>query len=186
VGGEFLVRALQAGFVAAGEDDAALELVAHDGARHAAEEGEGPGVAGDPVRDLLGPRGLGAGVVGGAESGDEQLHLDDLTRGGVEEARPLAGVVDEALVAGAMDLSHRQAAALQPAAVEVAEPRVAVAVGVPLQVFEVEQFQGDAGLAALSVDPGAVGRGTLPLTSHVRPAVELTLELVVVGRRLDT
>jgi hypothetical protein len=86
------------------------------------------------------------------------------------------------MVAGARRKSKRTSD--PAAAVEVAEPRVAVAAGVPLQVFEVEQFQGDAGLAALSVDPGAVGRGTLPLTSHVRPAVELTLELVV-GQRLD-
>ena len=184
VGGKFLVRALQARLVAAGEDDAALELIAHDGTRDAAEEGEGPGVAGDPVRDLLGPRGLGVGVVGGAEGGDEQLHLDDLARGGIDEVRLLAGVVDEALLTGTMDLSHGQAAALQPAAVEVAEPRVAVAVGVLLQVFQVEQLQGDPGLAALGVDPGAVGRGTLPLAGHGRPAVELALEPVV-GQRLD-
>jgi hypothetical protein len=118
VGSEFLVRALQAGFVAAGEDDPAPELITHDGTRDAAEEGEGPGVAGDPVGDLLGPRRLGVGVVGGAERGDEQVRLDDLTGGRIEEARPLAGVVDEALVAGAMDLPHRQASALQPAAVD--------------------------------------------------------------------
>jgi hypothetical protein len=141
-------------------------------------------VAGDPVGDLLGPRRLGVGVVGGTEDGDEQLDLDDLARGRVDEAWPLAGVVDEALLTGAMDLPHGQAATLQPAAVEVAEPGVAVAVRVPLQVFEVEQLQGDAGLAALGVDPGAVGRGTLPLAHHFRPAVEPALEHVV-GQRLD-
>jgi hypothetical protein len=50
VGGEFLVRALQARFVAAGEDDAALEL-SHHGTRDATEERR-PGVAGDPVGHL--------------------------------------------------------------------------------------------------------------------------------------
>jgi hypothetical protein len=132
----------------------------------------------------LGAAGLGVGVVGGAERGDEELDLDDFARGRIDEARLLAGIVDEALVAGAMDLPHRQAAALQPAAVEVAEARVAVAVGVPLQVFEVEQLQGDAGLAPFGVDPGAVGGGALPLAGHLRPAVELPLEPVV-GQRLD-
>ena len=69
------------------------------------------------------------------------------------------GVVDEALLAGAVDLAHRQAAALQPAAVELAELGVAVAVGMLLQVLEVEQLQGDAGLAPLGVQVGAVGHG---------------------------
>ena len=51
--GELLVGALQAGLVAARDDHAALELVADDGGRDAAEEGEGALMAGDPVRDLL-------------------------------------------------------------------------------------------------------------------------------------
>ena len=50
--GEILVGALQPGLVATGHDDTALELVAHDGGRDATEEGEGAGVAGDPVGNL--------------------------------------------------------------------------------------------------------------------------------------
>ena len=59
-----------------------------------------------------------------------------------------------------MDLAHRQAAPLQPA-VELAELGVAVAVGVLLEVLEVEQPQGDAGLAPLGVQVGAVGDGAV-------------------------
>jgi hypothetical protein len=70
----------------------------------------------------------------------------------------LASVVDEALVAGAVELAHGQTPALEPAAVEVAEPRVAVAVGVALQVLEVEQLQGDAGPAALNTPNASIGR----------------------------
>ena len=179
---ELFVGALQARLVAAGYDDAALELVAHDGGRDAAEEGEGARVAGDPVGHLLGAGRLGVGVVGGPEDGGEELDLDDLAGGRVDEPRLLARVVDEALVAGAVELAHGQAPALEPAAIEVAEPRVAVAVGVPLQVLEVEQLQGDAGPAALGVDPRAVGRRALPLARDLRPAVEPALQDVV-GQR---
>jgi hypothetical protein len=41
--GEILVGALQPWLVATGHDDVALELVAHDRGRDAAEEGEGAG-----------------------------------------------------------------------------------------------------------------------------------------------
>ena len=83
-----------------------------------------------------------------------------------------------------MDLAHGQAPARQPGAVEVAEPRVAVAVGVPLQVFEVQQLQGDTGPPALGVDPGAVERRALPLARDLRPAIEPALQGLV-RQRLD-
>ena len=108
-------------------------------------------MARDPVGDLLGARRLGVGVVRGAEDGDEELDLDHLAGGGVDEAGLLARVVDEALLAGVVDLAHRQAPALQPAPVDLAELGVAVAVGVLLQVLQVEQLERDAGLAPLGV-----------------------------------
>ncbi len=115
---------------------------------------------------------------------EAELDLVDLARGWVDEPRLLARVVDEALVAGAVELAHGQAAPFEPVAVEVAEPCVAVAVGVLFQVLEVEQLQGDAGPSALRVDPGAVGRRALPLARHLRPAIEPALQHVVT-QRLD-
>jgi len=141
-------------------------------------------VARDPVRHLLGAGRLGERVVRRPQGGDEELDLDDLARGRLEEPRLLAGVVDEALLARAVNLPHGQTPAPEPVSVTVTEPRVAVAVGVLLQVLEMEQFQGDAGPAALGVDPGAVGRRTLPLARDLRAAVEPTLEDVV-GQPLD-
>ena len=70
---EFLVGPLHARLVAARHDDAALELIGHDGLGDAAEELEGALVARDPVRDLLGARRFGVGVVRGAQHGDEEL-----------------------------------------------------------------------------------------------------------------
>jgi len=60
-----------------------------------------------------------------------------------------------------MDLAHRQAAALEPAPVDFAELGVAVAVRMLLEIFEMEQLEGDAGLAPLGMQVGAVGNGPM-------------------------
>jgi hypothetical protein len=49
---------------------------------------------------LLGAGRLGIGVVGGPEDGGEELDLDDLAGGRVDEPRLLARVVDGALSPG--------------------------------------------------------------------------------------
>ncbi len=66
--------------------------------------------------------------------------------------RALARVVDEELLARAMVLPHREALALEPRAVDLAELRVAMAVGVTLEIFAAQQLQRDAGALALHVD----------------------------------
>jgi hypothetical protein len=83
-----------------------------------------------------------------------------------------------------MNLTHRQVATLQPAPVQVAEPGVAIAVGMPLQVLQVEQLEGDARPPPLGVDPGAVRGWPLPLPRHLGPPVEPGLQDVV-GQGLD-
>ena len=177
--GELLVGALHAGLVATREGDTALELVRHDGPRHPAEELEGALMAGNPVGDLLGAGRFGVGVVRGAEDGDEELDRDHLAGGGVDDRGVLAGVIDEALLAGVMDLPHRQPAALHPPAVDLAELGVAVAVGVPLQVLQVEQLEGDAGLAPFGMQDGAVGPGPDPLAGDLGPPVEPARQAVL-------
>src|SRR5712691_755191 len=140
---EVVVGPLQARLVAAGDHDAALELIGHDGLGDAAKELEGALVARDPIRDLLGARRFGVGVVRGAQHGDEQFDLDHLAGGRVDDLRFLPGVVDEQLRAGAMDLAHREPPALEPAAVDLAELGVAVAVRMLLEIFEMEQLKRD-------------------------------------------
>jgi hypothetical protein len=181
---KLFVGALQPRLIAAGQDDAALELVAHDGSRDAAKEGEGPGVAGDPVGHLLGPGCLGGGVVRGAQDGDEELDREHLAGGGIDELRLLAGVVDETLLAGAVELTHGQAPALEPATVDLAELGVPVPVRMLLEVLEVEQLQGHAGLPPLGMQVGAVGPGPLTLAGDLGPAVEPGLQGLV-GQALD-
>jgi hypothetical protein len=81
-------------------------IFGHDGLGDAAKELEGALVARDPVRDLLGARRFRVGVVRGAQHGDEEFDADHFARRRLDDRRLLAGVVDEALLAGAMDLAH--------------------------------------------------------------------------------
>ncbi len=70
---EFVVRPLHAWLVATRHDDAALELVGHDGLGDTAKELKGALVTRDPVRDLLGARRFRVRVVRGAQHGDEEF-----------------------------------------------------------------------------------------------------------------
>ena len=83
----------------------------------------------DPVGETLRPGRLGVGVVRGAERGDEELRHAGLAGRGVDHLQRHAGVVDEHPLAGDMVLAHGRREAPFPAAVEFAEPAVAVAVG---------------------------------------------------------
>src|SRR5262245_34302847 len=95
-----LVCPLDSRLVAARRRHAALELIGHDGAQDTAEGFEGPDVAAYPVRDRLRARRLRVGEVGCAEDCDEELDLRPLAGHGIDDARLVAGVVDEELLAG--------------------------------------------------------------------------------------
>jgi hypothetical protein len=100
-------------------------------------------------------------VVRGAQHGDEEFDVDHLARRRLDDRRLLAGVVDEALLAGAMDLAHRQPPPLEPAPIEFAELGVAVPVRMLLEIFQMEQLERDAGFAPLGMQVGAVGDGAM-------------------------
>jgi hypothetical protein len=180
---ELLVGALEPRLIAARERDPGLQLITHESGGDAAEEGEHPRVTPEPVGELLGGRGLGVGVVAGPQDADEEFDLDDLARRRVDDRRLLPGVIDEDLLAGPVLLAHREPMAGEPLAVVVAEPGVAVAVGVLLEILEVQQFQGDAGLLPLGVEVRAIGDGAAAPAGR-RHAVETGLQDVV-GELLD-
>ena len=75
----------------------------------------------------------------------------------------------------------RQASAVEPAPIELAELGVAVAVGVLLQVLEVQQLEGDAGLAPLGVQGRAVGDRPM-LRRRCRRPVQAGLQRLVTER----
>ncbi len=155
--GHVLVAALDRGLVDACARHAALQVVGHHRAADALKERERSNVRPHEVVHPLRVRGLRERVVGGTEHGHEELDLAHLTRGSIDELRPLAGVVHEHLVAGDVVLPHGQLSTLQEGAVALAERRVLEPAGVLHQVLLVEQIQRHAGPHALSVDPRAVG-----------------------------
>ncbi|RML48258.1 hypothetical protein ALQ97_01818 [Pseudomonas savastanoi pv. glycinea] len=109
-----------------------------------------------PVGQFLRPGGLGKGVAGGTEDGDEDLSLTDLASAPVDDWGGLAGVIDEELFAGTVFLAHDHIDLGGPEAVVLAEPAVLKALRVGESIFLPEQRQGDAGTAQLSVYPRPV------------------------------
>jgi len=140
-------------------------------------------VAPEPIGELLRTRGFRVGGVARPEHADEEFDVCDLTGRGVDEVWLLPGVVHKHLFPGPVVLTHGEAVAGEPAAVEVAEPGVAVPVGVLFQVLQVEEFQRDAGLPALGVEVGAIGEGAGRPESG-RRAVQAGLQGIV-GQGLD-
>jgi hypothetical protein len=172
---ELGIEALHAGLVATRHGHAALELVAHDGGRHATEESEGPRMARDPLGELLGTRRLGIRVARRAERHHEELDGDARARRRIRETRPLPRVVDEALLAGAVHLAHREPAPAEPLPVDLAVLRIVVAVGVPLEILEMKELQRDAGLPAFGVNVRAVGlwpRAGSALAARIEPCLQ--------------
>jgi hypothetical protein len=80
-----------------------------------------------------------------------------------------------------MDLAHGEPAALEPAAIELAELRVAVPIRMLLEIFEMEQLEGDAGLAPLGMQVGAVGDGAM-MRRQRRGPVHAGLQRLVAER----
>ncbi len=80
-----------------------------------------------------------------------------------------------------MDLAHRQPPALSPAAVELAELGVAVAVRMLLEIFEMEQLERDTGLAPLGMQVGAVGDGAMMRGPSRRPVHAGVQRLIAEG-----
>ena len=166
---ELGVRALQPRLVPAREGDPGLELVRHDGPGHPAQERQEALVAPEPVGQLLGASGFRVGVVRRPQDADEQFDRADLAGRGIDQVGLLPGVVDEDLLPGPMLLAHAEAMAAEPLPVQIAEAGVAVAGGVPLQILEVEEFEGDAGLLALGMEVRTIGDGPPPPGGARRP-----------------
>ena len=106
MGGEVLIGRVQPRLVPVGLEHASLEVVGHDLARHAAEEGECPDMSADPVGQRLREGRLDVGVARRAQHGDEHLGAAHLAGTTVNQVDRLAGIVDEQPLARRMDLAH--------------------------------------------------------------------------------
>lgn len=82
---------------------------------------------------------------GGAQHGDEHLGVTYLAGGLADDRHGRPAVVDEQLLAGAVDLAHAAPLTAAPGAVVLAELAVAVGlVAVDLDVLRPQQLQGHA------------------------------------------
>ena len=70
--GPLLVAGVDIRVVAAGFADPVAQVIGDNERGDAFDAGHGPGVATQPVRERLGPGGLGKGVIGGAEDGNKE------------------------------------------------------------------------------------------------------------------
>lgn len=151
-----VVGRIDVGLVAAGLVHARLQIVGDQQVRRAAEEGEGADMGADPIRQALRPRGLGKGVVAGAKHGHKDLGLANLAAERVLDGKGLAGVVDESLFPGQMDLAHGWLEFADEGAVAVTETTVLQAVRMLRLVLLPEQKQGHGASFALNVNVGPV------------------------------
>ena len=181
--GEVLVGAVDVGLVAAGARDRAFELVGDPQGGRAPEVLDHADVGVDPVGQLLGRGRLGVAEAARPEHGDEQLDPPQLPRMPVDQGRPLPGEVDERLLAGPVDLSHRRPQPPRPLPVDPAELGVAVAVGVDLGVLLPEELQRDAVPLQLPVDVRTVGPDPVARRRRVGEQPGFERPVVQVGRQ---
>jgi hypothetical protein len=159
------VSAVDLRLVEAGLDHRDLGVVRHQQVRHPADRREGAGVRADPVCERLGPACLGIGEVRGAQHGDKNLRRTGLAGQPVDDHRHrVAGVIDKQLVAAGMGLPHRDRDAGSPAPVQLAEARIAIPLGMPLDVLVPQDLQGDVLALQLAMNRSPVGFGETAVT----------------------
>jgi hypothetical protein len=118
----------------------------------------------DPVGQRLGPARLGIGEVGGAHDRDENLRRTDLAGKPIDDHRDrVAGVIDEQLVAADVGLPHRDRQPRRPAAVQLAEARIAIPFGASLDVLVPQHRQGDVLALELAVNLSPIGLDVTPV-----------------------
>ena len=95
----------------------------------------------DPVGQRLAEPSLGEGIIRCSHHRDEDLGGAHLPGEPVEHRHGIAGKVQEQLLAGRVGLPHGRRDAVAPFDVEIAEPAVAVAVGMMAAIFLPQQRQ---------------------------------------------
>ena len=163
-----------------GAGDRRGEIVRNHQLWDAVKEPQRPHVRGAPVRERLGPGGLGEGVVRRPEDGDEDLCFAQLPGGALDDGHALSGVVDEQLLAGAVGLAHHHVEALTPSAVALAELTVLQPLGVLGLVLVPQQREGDVLVAAFGVDLSPVRNGALNAGRYLRDGEQPRFERALV------
>ena len=163
---EVLHRLVGAGFISVRARDHRARVVRHDQLGHAADEAQGACAPMQPVGHRLARRCAGEGVAGGTERGHKNMRPRT-----IGEFDRRTGVVDEELLAGAMDLAHRALQSQCIASIPLAELAVAVSglSGMGGHVLFPEQHEGDALAPQFLMDAAVVGQHVM--APPVQPAL---------------
>lgn len=86
----------------------AKRTIGHHLGGHTTHKGKSAHVAGDPIRQRLGPGCLGKGEVGSTEGGDKQLRSAHLAGLGVDHVNRGSGIVDKQPLACGMALAQHR------------------------------------------------------------------------------
>jgi len=130
--------------IEAGLDHRRLCVVRHDEMRHAPDRLKAARMGVDPVGEPLRPRRLRVGEARCAENRDKDLRLAHFPSQSIDDNRhAVACVIDEQPFTGDMRSTHRHRQAAFPPLVEFAEPGIAIAAGMALDVFFPDHRQGD-------------------------------------------
>ena len=159
MGGQVLVGGINVRAVTTGLADPTFEIIRDQDFAHPSEEGEGPKVGADPIRQLLCPGGLGIGIAAGPQNGQEDLGLPDLPGGRVDHRDRLPGIIEKGFLSGPMVLAHDQVEFPGPLVVVLAEPTILKAVRVDLPMFLPEEKQGHPFASEFLMDLRPVGLG---------------------------
>src|ERR1019366_5123006 len=154
---QIAISGVQIRFVVARMGDGGLQVIRHHDLGHAAEILERPDMGTGPAPQILPRRSFGKRIAAGAQHGHEHGSRMDFAGRGIVNRNRRAGVIDEHLFARAVCLPQHQIEFLQPTPVQIAEPAVAVALGIALTPFLPDQLQRQilVGLEFL-VDTGPV------------------------------
>ena len=155
--GHVLIGGVQLRLVAAGFAHTAFEVVRHHHLWDATEKNEATNVRTDPVRQPLAPGRFAVRQVTGAQCGDKDLCLADLTGLAIQDLHGLTGIVDKELLAGAVFLTHHRVDCAPPPFVLLTKPAVLAPLWMLFFVLLPEQGQGYAFMPQLPLYFDPVG-----------------------------
>jgi Kef-type K+ transport system membrane component KefB len=143
VHGQLLVGRVEVRFITASATNAGASVVGDDQLGNTAQKLKRAHVSPKPVIQTLAPGGFDVGIGAGAQDGDKQRSRAHGAALGVVDGKGVAGIIDEELFARLMLVAEDDVQLAAPAAVELAEAAVAVAVGVVLAILLPQQLQRD-------------------------------------------
>lgn len=106
MGGHLVISRIEIGLIPVGRGHPAFQIIGYYDRWDGLAIVKGPHMGADPIRQSLGPGGLGVGIVGGAQDGDKDLRLSDLSGGAIHDRYRLSRIIDKQLLPGPVVLAH--------------------------------------------------------------------------------